>query len=256
MALITGAAGGLGRAFASALAARGYGLILVDRRQDSLHDVAQAIKGAHTLSVESLCADLTSRSDIERVGRRITECDDLEILVNNAGFGITGPFAESDLRKHIDMIDVHVVASVWFSRTAVPAMISRGSGCIINVASLGGFRPSMESGVTYGATKRYLIHFSESLQAEVRRAGIKVQALCPGYVHTEFHSTSEYSSWTRSNIPAVLWMAAEEVVKTSLAALDSRKVVCIPGFRNHCLRLLLNYPFSFRVVRALLRRLS
>lgn len=259
-ALITGGAGGLGRAFASAFAETGHPLILVDKLQDELVRASREIEDVYSVSVEILSADLTSRDDVARVAQRIAACGDLEILVNNAGFGMTKSFAESDVQKNIDMIDVHVVASVWFSRAAIPEMIARERGYIINVASLGGLQPgsggSIRPGVTYGATKGYLVHFSKSLQEEVRRAGVRIQALCPGYIKTNFHRTDEYSSWRRSSVPTAMWMTAEDVVAASLTALRGRGVVCIPGFLNRCLLLVLRFPITIRVVAAVLRRLN
>jgi len=253
-ALITGATGGMGKSFADALAARGHDLILTDRVKEPLEELAAGIATKHKVRVRGVVADLATRADLERVAQEIRQCGDFEILVNNAGFGIPGAFADSDLERTVEMIDVHVVASCWLCRTAVSGMIERRKGSIVNMASLAGFRPG-RGDITYGATKRFLIHFSRSLQAEVEEHGINVQALCPGYTRTGFHDAADYSVVTRG-VPRFLWMAPDDVVSRSLAALGRRKVVCIPGVRNKILRLLLHFPIVIRAIRAVARRLS
>lgn len=251
-ALVTGAAGGLGRSFAAALAARGHDLILSDRNLEQLEIVADGIRALHPVKIETLALDLARRSDLEKLAGTIANCGDFEVLVNNAGFGNPGPFAETDLSKTIEMIDVHAVASTWLCRAALPGMIDRRKGAIINLSSLSGFRPSAGD-ATYNATKRYLIHFSKCLQGEVKGYGVKVQALCPGFTHTGFHGTADYSALIRS-VPRSFWMNPDDVVACSLAALNNRKVVCIPGFMNRLLLVLLYVPFVVRMIRAVARR--
>lgn len=244
----------MGRSFANALAARGHDLILTDRVKEPLDELAAKIAATHKVNARGVPAELSVRSDLERVAQEIRQCDDFEVLVNNAGFGMPGAFADSDLKKTIAMIDVHVVASCWLCRTAVSGMIDRRKGSIVNVASLAGFRPG-RGDITYGATKQLLIHFSESLQAEVREHGINVQALCPGYTRTGFHDATDYSAVVKG-VPGFMWMAADDVVSSSLAALGRRKVVCIPGLRNQILLLLLHFPIIIRAIKAIVRRIS
>lgn len=252
-ALITGAAGGLGRSFATALAARGYNLVLSDRTPEQLEKVADEIRTLHAVNIQLLAVDLADRAQLEKLAGTIGRCDELEILVNNAGFGNPGPFAETDLSRTIEMIDVHVVASTRLCRAALPGMIDRRRGAIINMSSLSGFRPGVGD-ATYDATKRYLMYFSKCLQAEVKKSGVKVQALCPGYTRTGFFHTADYSARTRS-VPRFFWMDPDEVVAHSLAALGNRKVVCIPGFMNRLLLVLLYLPFVVRLIRAVARRI-
>jgi short-subunit dehydrogenase len=217
-ALITGGSSGIGAAFARRLAAAGYNLILVARRQERLASLADELEGRYPISTEVLVADLSKSGDIERVEKRISQLQDLDILVNNAGFGTTGDFAQVDLATHVDMINVHVVASVRLSRVALPGMIARRQGAIINVA--------------------YLTIFSEALQVELDGTGVQVQALCPGFTTTEFHDRPELETFHRSDIPKPLWMTAEEVATASLEALSRNQVVAIPGFRNRLLAVL------------------
>jgi short-subunit dehydrogenase/N-acetylglutamate synthase-like GNAT family acetyltransferase len=233
-ALITGASSGIGAVFARRLAAEGYNLFLVARREARLAALTVELQERHPITVEILVADLSNPSDVKRVERRITEFEDLDMLINNAGFGTTGRFAEVDLAKHVDMIHVHVSASVRLCRAALPDMVARRRGVIINVSSLVAFVP-MPGSVTYCATKAYLNIFSEALQIELGGTGVRVQALCPGFTYTEFHDTPEYGEHARSRIPKPFWMSAEEVVAQSLSALNRSQVIFVPGFMNRLL---------------------
>ena len=257
-ALITGASSGIGATFARQLAAKGYNLFLVARRRDRLASVANELQKAHSVSVETLLADLANLSDIEKVERRISKIENLSTLINNAGFGVSGNFAETDPDKQIDMMNVHIVASVRLCRAALPGMIARHHGTIINVASTGAFVP-IPGHIMYNATKAYLVFFSEALQAELARTGVNVQALCPGFTYTEFHDTSEFTTFNRSRIPKLLWMSAEEVVTKSLKALKRNKTVYIPGFINRCyvaaMRNRMISPLLFRFVKRKSREL-
>jgi short-subunit dehydrogenase len=236
-ALITGGSSGIGAAFAHQLAARGYSLILVARREERLASLANELEKRYPISAEILVADLSKSADIERIEKRVGQLQDLDILVNNAGFGSTGDFAEVDLSTHVDMINVHVMTSVRLSRTALPGMIARRRGAIINVASVAAFVPLPE-GATYSATKAYLTIFSEALQVELDGTGVQVQALCPGFTHTEFHDRPELETFDRSDIPRPLWMSAQEVATESLEALSRNRVVTIPGLQNRLLAVL------------------
>lgn len=184
------------------------------------------------INVEVLVADLADTMDVGRVEWRIAELGALDVLVNNAGFGIPSKFTETQVDRHLAMIHVHVLASVRFSRAALPGMLARGQGAIINVSSIGAFIPK-PGDVTYCATKAYLITFSEVLQAELRGTGVRIQALCPGFTRTEFLHNPEYEKYQiESRTPRVLWMSAEEVVEKSLDTLGQSRVVCVPGFKN------------------------
>lgn len=233
-ALVTGASSGLGAAFSRALASQGYGLILVARREERLTALAAELRDHHHVSAEPLVADLASPSGVELVEARIAELPTLDLLVNNAGFGTTGTFADVRLGKHLDMIHVHVVASVRLCHAALPGMIARGSGGIINVSSVAAVMPQ-GGHVTYCATKAYLRVFSETLRTELKGTGVQVQALVPGFTYTEFHDQPELEGFDRSQVPEALWMSAERVVEASLKALGRDRGVCIPGFRNRVL---------------------
>jgi short-subunit dehydrogenase len=228
-ALITGASSGIGTEFARQLAAQQYDLILVARREERLRALAAELRRTHSIRVEVLVADLSNLTDIERVAARISELDILDLLINNAGFGVPGRFADADPAKQLAMLEVHVVACTRLSRSALPGMIARGRGLIINVSSLAAFFP-MPGSVAYCSTKAYLNTFSKALQAELRGTGVQVQALCPGFTYTEFHDTPEFVNFSRSTLPKLFWMKAETVVAASLGAARRGRVICIPGF--------------------------
>ncbi len=226
-ALITGASSGIGAEFARQLASRGYNLTLVARREERLTHLAEELQDDHSTMVRILPADLSKEDGIQKTETYLESLDGLDLLVNNAGYGIHGQFTQIDSSDHLNMIYVHIIASVRLARAALPGMIARGAGGIINVSSLTSFFPI--GSVTYGATKTYLVSFSEKLDTEVRHQGIAIQALCPGFTYSEFHDTHEYTHFDRSRIPKPFWCSSEEVVAESLRCLGNGKVVCIPG---------------------------
>jgi short-subunit dehydrogenase len=230
-ALITGASSGIGAAFARQLAPIGYNLILVARREERLTAFAAELQRRYPIGTEVLVADLANAADIERIERRIAELESLDLLINNAGFGAPGQFVEADLTTQLNMIHVHVVASVRLTRAALPGMIARDHGAIINLSSIASLVP-IPGSATYSASKAYLNVFSEALQAELIGTGVKIQALCPGFTHTGFHDTPEHKGFHRSRIPEAMWMSAEDVVTESLSALDRRQVIFVPGLKN------------------------
>ncbi len=251
IALITGASAGIGAEFARQLAANGTNLILVARRLDRLNELAREIQAKHAVKVEALQADLATSDGIERVERRIAEEATLDLLVNNAGFGGgKGSFPEREVSDHLKMIDVHIAATVRLTRSALPGMIARGRGAVINLASTAAFSPF--SGPMYSGTKAFLVMFSENLQSELKDKGICVQALCPGMTHTEFH---EVAAIDKSIVPKTFWMTAEQVVRISLRRLG-HGVVCIPGWKNKVIAFLMRCPLTAGGVRAISRSKS
>lgn len=243
-ALITGASAGLGAEYARQLAAAGTGLILVARRQDRLEELARELREKHAVAVEILPADLSRDDGIGRVGRRIAADATLDLLINNAGFGGRGGFVRGEIADHLDMVRVHVEATVRLTKAALPGMIARGRGAVINVASVAAFSPF--SGAMYSGTKAFLAMFSENLQAEVKDKGIFVQALCPGMTHTEFHAVADFD---KAIVPKPFWMTADAVVRVSLRRLG-RGAVCIPGWKNKGIAFLMRCPLTAAGVRA------
>lgn len=222
VALVTGASSGIGAAFARRLAREGYELILVGRRREQLEELAHELGGAETLA-----ADLTREEELARVEARIELATELELLVNNAGFGTRGRFWETPLDAQERMHRLHVMATLRLTRAALAGMVSRGRGGVINVSSVAGFGQS-PGNVSYCATKAWMNSFTEGLDLELRGAGspVRVQALCPGFTVTGFHDTMGMS---REGIPAWLWMRAEDVVEESLRGLERGKLLVVPG---------------------------
>jgi len=252
-ALITGASSGIGAEFAYELAMRGYDLILVARRGDRLAELAEDLRNKCRVSVEILPADLARPEDVDVICDRITETPSLELLINNAGFGTVGLFADVDWNKHRDMVQVHLTATLALTHAALVGMVPRCRGGIINVSSMAAYL-AMPNAVTYCATKMGLITFTEALAKELAGTGVQVQALCPGFTYTEFHDTPEFSQFKRSDVSAGMWMTAEAVVRESLAALGNGKVVFLPGRKNRILMKLHSSPLGPLLVWALARK--
>lgn len=248
--LITGASSGIGAAFARNLAARGYDLILVARREDRLAALATELVQRHGITAEIIVADLATPAGVMQVEQRINNCASLMMLINNAGTGTIGSFAESNLDAHLAVMRLHMTASVRLIHAALPGMIARRHGAIINVASIGAFLPSAGN-VTYNATKAFLVSFSAALNDELHNTGIFVQALCPGFTATEFHDRLGVN---RAAIPRWLWMSADDVAAASLRSLKHGPVVYVPGIRNRALIALFRNPLTAPLLRQTIRR--
>ncbi len=223
VALITGASSGIGETFARKLAARGYDLILVARREDRLRALAADLPA----QAEIITADLTDHDGLSVVEAAIRESARLELLVNNAGFGTLGRFWEADLHGQEQMHKLHVMAAMRLSHAALAAMVPRNRGGVINVSSVAAFGQT-EGNVSYCATKTWMNAFTQGLDVELHAIGskVKVQALCPGFTLSEFHDTLGVD---RKNIPGFLWMKADAVVEASLRGYDRGDVIVIPG---------------------------
>jgi len=246
-ALVTGASSGIGRAFAVQLAASGADLVLVARRRDRLDELANRLRAEHGTEVEVLVADLTDDGDLATVERRVG--DDgapVDLLVNNAGFATSGRFATLPIDREVAEIRLNVLAPVRLTRAALPGMVDRGHGGVVNVSSIAALQP-LPHWATYAATKAYLTSFSEAVHEEVRGQGVVVLALMPGFTHTEFHG---HVGPPPVGIPGPLWMDAEQVVKSGLAALDRRRASRVPGGLNRMVATL-----SRLTPRALSRRM-
>jgi len=233
-ALVTGASAGIGTAFAERLAKDGYDLIIVARRRERLEELAKHLEETHKIDVEVLAVDLSKPDSIREVVKRIAEDSSLEILVNNAGFGAYMPFVELDPDRAEELINLQVLAVARLTRAALPGMIARGHGSIINVSSRLGFSGSMGSDqmpkrATYAGTKSFINTFSQLVQSEIVGSGVQVQALCPGVVATEFHTIQGVDP---NRFPAAIVMSPEEVVEASLMGLKLGEVVCVPALED------------------------
>jgi short-subunit dehydrogenase len=233
LAVVTGASSGIGEAFARQLAARGYNLLLVARREDRLRAVAAAITAANGVQVETVAADLASDEGRDRVAARIRAASDLALLVNNAGFGTVGIFYEANLEEQDQMHRLHVLTTLALSHAALANLTAQagrpGPRGIINVSSVASFGQS-PSNVSYCATKAWMTSFTEGLAIELvtKQSPVRVQALCPGFTYSEFHDRMGVE---RGPIPKQLWMAADFVVAESLRGFDRGQVIVIPGWR-------------------------
>ena len=231
-ALVTGATAGIGREFCHQLAARGYDLVLVARDEARLRELADTLARAHGIAAEVQAADLTLDDQVDRLVARIEGAPELSLLINNAGFGTTGYLADAPAGQQAAMVRLHVLTPLRLTRAALPGLLARRQGGIVNVSSVASFVYAAGT-VNYGATKAYLTTFSEGLSAELRGTGVRVQALCPGFTRTEFHRRMGPGAGDR---PRLLWMSPQAVVSASLRQLErGGPVVCIPGIRYRVL---------------------
>ncbi|MBN6190006.1 SDR family NAD(P)-dependent oxidoreductase [Microbacterium sp. K35] len=225
-ALITGASAGLGAEFARQLARRRGDLILVARSADALEALAAELRSEYGVAVEVLVADLSEEEGVSRVAERLRDTSDpVDLLVNNAGFGLPLQFADNDIDDEVRHLRVHVEASMRLMHAALQSMRGRG-GRIINVASVAGFI----SRSTYSACKAWLIGFSRWANAEYARDGVTVTALCPGFTHTSFHERMGLAAG-QEGVPGLLWLDAPSVVRTGLRDAARGKPVSIPSLR-------------------------
>lgn len=243
VALVTGASAGLGEEFARQLSARGHRLVLAARRKERLDKLAGELGNARAVEIDLSGDGAAARlvEDVERSGERI------DLLVNNAGFGVYGRFERADPERLREMVDVNCGALTELCRAVFPTMLERGSGAILNVASTAAFQAGPGMAV-YFATKAFVLSLSEALHEEARRSGVKVVALCPGPTRTEFGEVAGF----KGNGAFDRWaMSAKDVVAYGLDALEKNSAVAIPGAMNR------TGAWSTRFVpRALVRRIA
>jgi len=230
-ALITGASSGLGREFARQLAGRARSLVLVARREQRLSELRGELTQHHpNLVVHIRETDLADLAQLkELVAWLEREKINVDLLINNAGLGDSGPFATSDLKRNEQMMLVNMVALTSLTRHLLPQMIARKRGGILNVSSSAGFLP-IPGFAVYAASKAYVTSFSEALRTELRGAGVSVCALCPGPVHTEFQEVAKRPGGHPDSGPESVYVSVEQVVHDALAALDADRPLAIPGF--------------------------
>jgi short-subunit dehydrogenase len=238
LALVTGASAGIGAALARSLAARGYDLALTARRQERLDALADELRlrfGAGSLVIPEDLADPAAPARllaaVEAAGR------DIDVLVNNAGYGLPGIFVETGWQEQADFLQVMLHAPTELTHRLLPGMTERRFGRILNVASLAGLLPGARGHTLYAATKAYLIRFSQSLHLETTGSGVQVSALCPGFTWSEFHDVNGTRETTRKSTPDWLWMGADEVAEAGLEALEANRPVCVPGAPNKAIAL-------------------
>lgn len=238
IALVTGATAGIGATFARHLARWGYDLVLVARDETRLVAIREELERTAGVTVRTIAADLATDAGVDTVAEFLEQAPGVDVLVNNAGFGTKGYFADADAAQQEQMLRVHVLAMSRLTRSALGGMLARRRGSIITVSSVASYLTSAAN-VNYCATKAYQRVAMESLSQEVRGSGVYVQALCPGFTRTEFHARAHVST---RHIPNWLWMSADEVVGESLDAMRrGGATVVVPGWRNRLLVFVLRY---------------
>ena len=231
VAFITGASSGIGAEFARQLASQNFDLVLIARRKEKLEQLSKELQKKFSIKAEIIVGDLSKLEDNHKIISKIKEIDNLDVLINNAGYGINNTFLQIDVTEHIDMINVHFTSAVMFCHAAIPIMVKRKRGVIINTSSTAAVHKSPMS-VMYTSTKSALTVFSEVLQEKFKNANINIQSLCPGFTYSEFHDTDSMRGFQRSWFPKESWMASEEVVRLSLEAVKADDVVFVPGDLN------------------------
>jgi short-subunit dehydrogenase len=223
IALVTGATAGIGHAFCRELAERGHDLVIVARDRARLENVSDELRARHSINVEILSVDLSKRAPLQRVAKRLAARDrPIDLLVNNAGFGMSDSFLEGDIADEEAMLGVLCRAVLVLSHAGALSMKDRGHGAIINVSSVAGFVPMG----TYSAAKAWCTAFTESLSHELSGSGVSATALCPGFTHTELHQRANLDM---SKLPKAMWLEADRLVRDCLDDVKAGKVVSIPG---------------------------
>ena len=230
-ALVTGASAGIGSEFCRQLAAEGYQLVLVARRLDKLQAVADELRKSYSSNSLIITADLSQKGACELIEKQLEEHDiHIEYLVNNAGYGLPGSFHVPEWQEHADFIQVMMTTVCELTWRLLPGMRQRGLGHIVNIASVAGLVQPSAGHTLYGASKSFVIKFSESLALENKDSGVKVCTLCPGFTYTEFHDVNGTREMI-SRMPAYLWLDAKDVVADAVRAMtkDKVKTVIVPG---------------------------
>lgn len=236
-ALITGPTAGIGRAFADALAAQGMNLVLVSRDAQRLQQVADEIQASHgeQIEIEVLPADLAVRSQIDRVADRLRDpARPVQVLVNNAGFGLVQGFADSGIDEEQRLLDVLVTAVMRLTHAAVPGMVARGKGVIFNVSSVAGWI----TGSTYSAAKSWVTVFTEGLAQDLAGTGVRAVAVCPGYVRTEFHQRADMDV---AGVPAWMWLDAGDVAAQAMRDAEHGRVISVTGSQYKAMATILQH---------------
>jgi short-subunit dehydrogenase len=240
---VTGASAGIGLAFARRLAAQGYDLVLVARREERLREVAADLGREYGVEAEVLPADLGDRAGLKDVEARVADrARPVHLLVNNAGFGLKRPFLENSVEDEQAMLDVLVTAVLRLSHAALGAMVERGGGAVVNVSSVAGYLPRG----TYSAAKAYVTAFSQWADLTYRDRGVRVMALLPGFTRTEFHARMDVG---RDSAPRWMWLDVDRLVRDALEDLERGRTISIPSKRYKVLAALAKYTPSTIQVR-------
>ena len=228
-ALVTGASSGIGKAFAELLAAKGYAVVLTARRSDRLEALAAELRLRHGASAHTIVADLAERDAPQHIAAELASRGlVIDVLVNNAGYGVPGSFVNVPWGDHARFMQVMVTAVLDLSYRLLPGMVDRGWGRIINIASVAGMVPSPAGHTLYGASKAFLIRFSEALAGENAPKGVNVTAVCPGFTLSEFHDVTGTRDKMKS-VPGMLWLEADDVAREGYDAVMKGHSVVVNG---------------------------
>jgi uncharacterized protein len=228
-ALVTGPTSGIGRSFAHQLAAAGHDLVLVSRSRERLEALANELRERHGIATEVLVADLGDRDQLGAVEARLADDSrPVDLLVNNAGFGLRRPFLDNSVEDEQYLLDVLVAAVLRLTHAALGPMVRRGSGAVVNVSSVAGYLPRG----TYSAAKGYVTSFSEWADLTYRKRGVRVMALLPGFTRTDFHGRMHVS---QASAPRWLWLDADRLVAEALRDLATGRTISIPSRRYRAL---------------------
>lgn len=240
-ALVTGASAGIGAEFCRQLAGHGYNIILVARREDRLMDQSEALQEVFGVQTRVLPMDLSEPHASQYIADWLKETEtDIEFLVNNAGFGVVGAYNDVEWEAHDNFLQVMLNSVCELTWRLLPGMQARGKGYIVNVASLAGLIPGAARNTLYGATKSFLVKFSESLAMENAHAGVNVSALCPGFTYSEFHDVMNIRDQV-SEMPGYMWLESPEVVKYGIDAVmeNPPQIVAVPGKVNRTIAMMM-----------------
>lgn len=229
-AVVTGATSGIGAAYAKRFASQGYDLVITGRRKEKIEALAESIRGEHHVRVDVILAELSEKDGIHKVIEGM-QGKQIEILVNNAGFGANSLFYECDLAVAEQLANVNVIAPMELIRAVLPDMVKRKSGTVINISSESVYMIVPKNSV-YSGAKAFVKSFTEGLHVDLIGTGVKVLAVCPGLTHTDFHEKMGMEKSRQINKGVISWMSPEEVVSCSLKDLQKGKVICIPGLHT------------------------
>ena len=233
LALVTGASAGIGAAFARILASHGYDVALTARRTDRLEKLAEEISLRYGVETLTITADLAESEAPGQILDYVTARGrTVDALVNNAGYGLSGSYGDTRWKDQRAFIQVMMTAPAELAHRVLPGMVHRRFGRIVNVASLAGLVPGSAGHTLYGATKSFLVKFSQSLHLEAEGQGVHVTALCPGFTYSEFHDVNGTRDQISSATPPWLWLGADEVAAAGYEAVEANRPICVPGAPN------------------------
>jgi len=228
-ALVTGASSGIGKAFAELLAARGYGLVLTARRRDRLDELAGRLTAEHGVPAHVIVDDLADPDASARIAEAVRARGlHIDVLINNAGYGVPGSYEKVPWADHQRFIQIMMTAVCDLTYRLLPAMLERGWGRVINIASVAGMVPAPAGHTLYGASKAFVIRFSEALSAENAGRGVHVTAVCPGFTYSEFHDVTG-TRRQMTSVPAMLWLDAGDVAREGYDAVMRGDPVVVNG---------------------------